>query len=153
MNTLKTRFLPEVDSCDAGRSDPDAVEKATQPRSILHIVLRPRYSGAETLVKALLPRHAEHGCRIGLCSLLPSETAFLRELEILRGHGCEIFVPDAELKGIQRVRHIANVLQQFKPDLVIAHTVIPAAYARLAAIKKKYDSANVFRSNQNIMPG
>lgn len=102
--------------------------------AVLHVVLRPRYSGAEMLVKELIPLHAEHGCRTGFCALLASEEAFLLELKKMQSVGCEIFVPERDLHGLERVQQVAHAIRAFQPDLVIAHTVIPAAYVRAAAI-------------------
>jgi glycosyltransferase involved in cell wall biosynthesis len=87
------------------------------------------------LVKELIPLLAGHGCRTGFCALLPSETAFMPELEKLKSVGCSLFVPEAELRGWQRVRQAAQAIRVFKPDLIVAHTVIPAAYARAAAMR------------------
>ncbi len=102
--------------------------------AILHVVLRPRYSGAEMLVKALIPLHAENGCRTAFCALLPTESAFQPELEKLDSLGCELFVPNAELKGLQRIHHVTQAIREFQPNLIVAHSVIPAAYARAAAV-------------------
>jgi len=84
--------------------------------AILHVVLRPRYSGAEMLVKALIPMHAGHGCRTAVCALLPSEAAFLPELKKLELLGCELFVPETELNRPQRVFQVARAIRRFKPD-------------------------------------
>ena len=102
--------------------------------AILHVVLRPRYSGAEMLVKALIPLHAAQGCRTGFCSLLTSEAAFEVELEKLESLGCKVYVPERDLSGLQRVRQVAKAIKDFKPDLIVAHTVIPAAYTREASL-------------------
>lgn len=102
--------------------------------AILHVVLRPRYSGAEMLVKALIPLHAAQGCRTGFCALLASEAAFEVELEKLESLGCKVYAPDSDLHGLQRVRQVAKAIRDFKPDLIVAHTVIPAAYSRVAAV-------------------
>lgn len=104
------------------------------PGSILHVVLRPRYSGVETLVKALVPLHLDQGCRAGFCSLQPPEEAFLPELERMQGLGGSLFVPKGELRGLRRVRHVMKAIRDFEPDFILAHTVIPAAYARTAAM-------------------
>lgn len=103
-------------------------------RSILHVVLRPRFSGVETLVMALLPLHVASGHRAAFCALLPTEEEFAPELDRLRESGCEIFVPDKELNNLDRLLHASRTIREFKPDLIIAHTVIPAAYVRAAAI-------------------
>ena len=51
--------------CDAWR--PGGLAKGgaagNSPRSILHVVLRPRSSGVETLAKALGPLHLDQECR------------------------------------------------------------------------------------------
>ncbi len=67
-------------------------------------------------------------------------------------------------KNIRWVREVSESLQPFatagfypnydadaNPDQVV-NAFGPEKYARLAAIKAKYDSANVFRLNQNIKP-
>jgi L-malate glycosyltransferase len=99
----------------------------------MHVVLRPRYSGAETLVKALVPLHLGEGCRVAFCSLLPSEEVFLPEIKSMQEHGCDLYVPDQELRGWQRIRHVMKAIRAFEPEFIVAHSVIPAAYARVAA--------------------
>jgi FAD/FMN-containing dehydrogenase len=56
----------------------------------------------------------------------------------------------------QQVRHegqgvYVNFLEQEGPDRV-REAYPPATYARLAAIKQKYDPQNIFRFNQNVPP-
>jgi len=109
-------------------------QPASPPRAILHVVLRPRYSGAETLVKALVPLHLAQGCRAGVCGLLPSEDVFLPELAALREAGGSLYIPTEELTGWQRVRQVMKAIREFQPDFIVAHSVIPAAYARVAAL-------------------
>ncbi len=53
------------------------------------------------------------------------------------------------LKPLARGVYV-NQLGETSEELV--RTAYGANYARLAAIKKKYDPRNVFRSNQNILP-
>jgi len=45
-----------------------------------------------------------------------------------------MFVPQAELSGLSRIRQVMRAIRTFKPDLIVAHTVIPAAYTRVAAV-------------------
>ncbi len=70
-----------------------------------------------------------------------------------------------DLKNIEWSRGLISALQPFSTGGVyvnldgdlgeeIAHKAYPGeTYARLAALKQKYDPANFFKMNQNIKPG
>jgi hypothetical protein len=61
-------------------------------------------------------------------------TAALRRTFHLEGNG--VYVNFLEVEGPDRVREAYP----------------PATYARLAAIKRRYDPGNLFRFNQNVPP-
>ena len=54
----------------------------------------------------------------------------------IRLEGCGVYVNFLEVEGPDRVREAYP----------------PATYARLAAIKRRYDPRNLFRFNQNVPP-
>jgi hypothetical protein len=66
--------------------------------------------------------------------------------------------------NVQWTREFCNAMQPFLANAVyvnylgdegeerVRSAYSPATYARLSALKKKYDSANLFRPSQNIKP-
>ena len=100
---------------------------------ILHVVLTPRHSGAEVLAAALAQAHA--ASRFGATGVLgvnPCEERFEPVWADLKEQGVWCEAPARKLGRLGRVRYILSALRAFQPDVVVAHSVIPAAYARLA---------------------
>ncbi len=101
---------------------------------ILHLVLRPRFSGAEMVVRDLSVAHLEQGHEVAVASLQTSEPAFEGELEALAAKGAELHVPERDLSRWARIRQVQRAVRAFQPDLIVAHSALPAVYARLAKV-------------------
>jgi L-malate glycosyltransferase len=101
---------------------------------IAHCILEPRYSGAEILVLGLVRAQIAAGYSVAVFALRPAEAAFESEMAILRGLGCELFVPSRALSRRQRLSWIRGAARVFKPGVVFAHSLLPSAYCRLALI-------------------
>jgi L-malate glycosyltransferase len=99
---------------------------------ILHVVLTPRLSGAEVLVRDLSRQQVRLGHEVGVCALHPAEASFSGALELLAEEGVSLFCPDRPLGRLGRLKQVRRANRAFGPDAVFAHSVIPAAYARVA---------------------
>jgi glycosyltransferase involved in cell wall biosynthesis len=100
---------------------------------MLHVVLTPRYSGAEILVRDLSLVHAGGGHQVGVCALAPAEPSFEVEVARLRAAGVSWYLPAEPLRRFGRVAALRRWIREFCPDVVIAHASIPSFYTRLAA--------------------
>jgi len=103
---------------------------------ILHVVHTPRYSGAEILVTGLTKVHAESGHESRVVSFNPAEDDFLPIINQQSSIGVEWYSPKYKLSKLGRLFFIANTKRLFKPNVIFAHSVIPAAYARIVAPTK-----------------
>jgi glycosyltransferase involved in cell wall biosynthesis len=100
---------------------------------ILHVVLTPRHSGAEMLAATLAEAHASGGLGVtGIVGINPCEDAFHPVWRALQEKGVWCVSPPRPLGRLRRIKFIRSALLGFRPDVVVAHSVIPAAYARLA---------------------
>jgi len=106
---------------------------------IMHLVLKPRASGAEALVASLLHQlqGPSQGC---LVSLKATEAGFTSRVEELRNAGVVTYTPEHDLKGMSRILHLRRACADFQPDVLFAHSVIPAAYARAALLLRSRPS-------------
>lgn len=99
---------------------------------VMHLVLTPRFSGAEILVRDLCMAQKQMGHEITFSAINPSEESFLPQLEVLKREGINVQVPFQTPSHLGRLRRIRQMLMEFRPDVVFAHSVIPAMYARVA---------------------
>lgn len=99
---------------------------------VMHLVLTPRFSGAEILVRDLCIAHKEMGHDVAFSAINPSEESFLPQIERLQRADINIQVPHQTPSHMQRLLRIRKLLIEFNPDVVFAHSVIPAMYARVA---------------------
>lgn len=104
---------------------------------ILHIIFVPRYSGAEILVRDLAKQHTAQGQQVAVASLMPAEDDFMREVESSRKLGVRWFIPDRPLTRMSRILQLRQWIKEYHPDLVVAHSAIPALDARLAMLTLK----------------
>lgn len=103
---------------------------------ILHVIHTPRYSGAEILVATLTKIHAEMGHTSSVVAINPSKADFSSVIDDQRRNGIDWFLPAHPLKRLARSAFISKVNEDFLPDVTFAHSVIPAAYARLARARR-----------------
>lgn len=99
---------------------------------VMHLVLTPRFSGAEILVRDLCIAQKQMGNDVTFSAINPSEESFIPQIERLQRAGINIQVPHQPPSHLQRLLRIRKLLIEFKPDVVFAHSVIPAMYARVA---------------------
>ncbi|WP_019411714.1 glycosyltransferase family 4 protein [Pseudomonas psychrophila] len=102
---------------------------------IQHLIHTPRYSGAEILVASLTLAHRKLGHESNVVSFAPSEADFENVILEQEKSGTGWVTPNKLLKGIERIVYYRQAQNQFKPDITFAHSVIPAAYARLGLLK------------------
>lgn len=102
---------------------------------ILHVIHTPRYSGAEILVATLTKIHAQMGNTSSVVAINPSKDDFVSVIDDQRRNGIDWFLPVQPLKRLARSAFISRVNGDFSPDVIFAHSVIPAAYARLAGAR------------------
>ncbi|MBE9009086.1 glycosyltransferase family 4 protein [Pseudanabaenaceae cyanobacterium LEGE 13415] len=99
---------------------------------ICHVIYIPRFSGAEILVRELAIAHQALGHDVAVMALFPSEPSFLGELGKMEAMGISLFLPEQRLEKWDRLNFLIQGLKQFKPDVVVAHSIIPSAYIRIA---------------------
>jgi glycosyltransferase involved in cell wall biosynthesis len=99
---------------------------------IMHLVLTPRLSGAEVLVRDLSIAQKNNGHELAFSSINPPEENFLLEIEKLRSHSIKIQTPEFTPNRLQRIPLIRRHIQAFNPSVIFAHSVIPAMYARIS---------------------
>lgn len=102
---------------------------------VLHLVHQPRYSGAELLVSGLTEVHAAMGHVSLVASYSPSEQDFMEVIYRQKVIGVPWVCSDKFKKKFARIEFLAGVEREFRPDVVFAHSEIPALYARLAGLK------------------
>ncbi len=100
--------------------------------SVMHVVLEPRYSGAEILVRDLVQVHNGGGHQTSIVAFRPSHPDFASEMMALEDVGCRLFIPPNSLAKWARVRWIRAAVRRFQPDIVFAHSILPSLYTRLA---------------------
>ncbi|WP_116138765.1 glycosyltransferase family 4 protein [Trinickia diaoshuihuensis] len=97
---------------------------------ILQLVLAPRLSGAEVLVKGLAIAHRRGGHAVGIASLLPAEDDFADAACELAAHRVECRFAPRRYERLARLAFLYRTVRSFAPDILFAHTTIPALYAR-----------------------
>lgn len=101
-------------------------------KRIAHIVYRPRYSGAELLVARLASTHLRSGVESRVIALCPPEASFEAMIHAQRQEGVTWVSPPGGVKRGARLQFLRSAIADFQPEVVFAHSLIPAFYARLA---------------------
>lgn len=117
--------------------------------SIAHIVLEPRYSGAEILVLNLIRNQLKSDIRSSIVALKPSQSNFKRELMDLKALGCELAIPDHVLNRKERILWVRRSIRRLKPDIVFAHALSPTVYARLALLSSSVPVVSVLHTDDD----
>lgn len=99
---------------------------------ILHVVHTPRYSGAEMLVLALTKLHTEMGHTSAVLAMFPAEHDFEVKIAEQKEAGIEWFTPNKRLSRLERLMYLRRIHSRYAPDITFAHSVLPAAYVRIA---------------------
>ncbi|MDE3187663.1 MAG: glycosyltransferase family 4 protein [Acidobacteriota bacterium] len=98
----------------------------------MHVVLEPRYSGAEMLVRNLAQHQMQSGHRVSITALRPVQQSFAGEMQKLEQQGCRMLIPKSALDGLRRAMWLYRSVKAIEPDIVFAHSALPSVYARLA---------------------
>jgi glycosyltransferase involved in cell wall biosynthesis len=98
---------------------------------ILHLVHTPRHSGAETLVASLSRIHSAQGHSCGVASFNPPTEEYRSDFDALANESIRLFAPDRPLARLQRANHFKKAAAEFRPDVIFAHSVLPALYGRI----------------------
>lgn len=104
---------------------------------VMHLVLTPRFSGAEVLVRDLCIEQIGMGHKLAFVAMSPSEESFKPQLERLSRAGVKLILPDSNLGRLGRLKHIRKSAKSFEPDVIFAHSIIPAFYSRIADLRKR----------------
>jgi len=102
---------------------------------ILQVILAPRLSGAEMLVKGIAIDHRQSGHVVGVTSLLPAHDDFAAASAELRAHGVACHFPSRRYERFGRLMFLYRSVRRFHPDILFAHATIPAIYARALPVR------------------
>ncbi len=119
-------------------------------KSIAHVILEPRYSGAEIIVLDLIRSQLKRGIASGVIALRPSDSSFQNELELLNELGCELAVPQHVLSRTQRISWIRESAQRLEPDVIFAHSLLPSVYARIGLLGADVPVVSVLHTNDDF---
>jgi glycosyltransferase involved in cell wall biosynthesis len=101
------------------------------PKRVLHLVHTPRLSGAETLVRELVIRQSGHLIS-AIGSFNPPEPSFQAQIPQLGEVGVTTYFPNVPLRRWKRVKYFKLIYEDFHPDVIFGHSVLPALYGRMA---------------------
>lgn len=113
---------------------------------IVHVVLTPRYSGAEIFVRDLSIAQKKQGDEVVIIALNPSESSFNVEMQELERLGISYIRPSKKLNKIGRVSYLRDFFSKYDPSVIFAHSIIPSAYARLADLGQRKRVCTVLHS-------
>jgi L-malate glycosyltransferase len=97
---------------------------------ILHLVLAPRLSGAQVLVKDLALHQHREGHVVCVTSLLPGHDDFATMRAELERNRVTLRFPQQQHRLTGKLWHLFRVIQRFETDVIFAHATIPALYVR-----------------------
>lgn len=101
---------------------------------ILHLVLAPRLSGAEVLAKDLAIHQRREGNPVCVTSLAPEHGDFVALRAELQQSDVQCRFPAKPCGMAGRLWYLYHVIRRTKPDVIFAHSTIPAFYARALPI-------------------
>lgn len=110
---------------------------------ICHVIYIPRFSGAEVLVRNLAIQHRTEGHEIAIVAIMPPEDSFAIAQLDLDSMGVTLLFPGQLLNKWERLQFLVQAFQQFLPDVVFAHAVIPSFYARYAVALARLQKTSV----------
>lgn len=102
---------------------------------ILQLILAPRLSGAEMLVKGIAIGHQESGHSVCVASLLPAHGDFTPAASELAAHRVTCVFPIRRYEKLGRLMFLYRAIRRFKPDVIFAHATIPALYVRALPVR------------------
>jgi glycosyltransferase involved in cell wall biosynthesis len=102
---------------------------------ILQLILAPRLSGAEMLVKGLAIDHQQNGHTVCIASLLPAYDDFALAAGELAAHRVTCLFPARRYERFGRLLFLYRAIRRFKPDVIFAHATIPALYVRALPVR------------------
>lgn len=100
---------------------------------ILHITEKPRFSGAEILIRDLALSHVINNT-VAITSINPTEDDFKDTMQLLKNEGVKLFIPDTSLSKFQRLSFLFKVFKNFQPDVVVGHSAVVSAYMRIIGV-------------------
>jgi len=100
---------------------------------ILHITEKPRFSGAEILIRDLAMNHIEQA-DIAITSFNPTEDNFKETMQALKSNGVKLFIPKHSLSKIERLSHLFKIFKEYQPDVIVGHSAIVSAYMRIVGV-------------------
>jgi glycosyltransferase involved in cell wall biosynthesis len=102
---------------------------------ILQLILAPRLSGAEMLVKGIAIDHQQSGHIVCVASLLPPHCDFAPAASELAAHRVTCHFPIRRYERFGRLLFLYRTIRRFKPDVIFAHATIPALYVRALPVR------------------
>jgi glycosyltransferase involved in cell wall biosynthesis len=102
---------------------------------ILQLILAPRLSGAEMLVKGIAIDHQQSGHTVCVASLLPAHGDFAAAAAELEAHRVTCLFPARRYEKLGRLLFLYRAIRRFKPDVIFAHATIPALYVRALPVR------------------
>jgi glycosyltransferase involved in cell wall biosynthesis len=96
--------------------------------------MAPRLSGAEILVARLSAQQASAGGRVVVIALLPPEPSFAAMSNFMKAAGVRLIYPERNLSRTERLGWCRAHFTVERVDVAFAHSVIPSAYGRCAAV-------------------
>jgi glycosyltransferase involved in cell wall biosynthesis len=102
---------------------------------ILQLILAPRLSGAEMLVKGIAIDHQQSGHTVCITSLLPAHGDFAFAAGELAAHRVTCMFPSRRYDRLGRLFFLYRSIRRFKPDVIFAHATIPALYVRALPVR------------------
>ncbi|MGN6805265.1 MAG: glycosyltransferase family 4 protein [Trinickia sp.] len=102
---------------------------------IFQLILAPRLSGAEMLVKGIAIDHQQSGHSVCIASLLPAHGDFAPAAGELAAHRVTCVFPPRRYEKLGRLLFLYRAIRRFKPDVIFAHATIPALYVRALPVR------------------